>query len=112
MRRGTMAPMASPTSARSAATGAGRRQRDRRPFWIAGLVMFGALILAGVASYETAPRGHRADTEGQLQEEGGAKPHIIPLPNSGHKPTNPGDRGGWEQFLTLGLIVGGLTGLG
>ena len=70
-----------------------------------------ALVGAGVISFVLAPSGERQDTQGQLAEQGGAKPHIIPLPNSGTKPKEPGDRGGWEQFLTLGLIVVGVTGL-
>ena len=32
----------------------------------------------------------------------------IPLPNTGHAPKDPGDRGGWKQTLVLVLIVGGL----
>lgn len=38
---------------------------------------------------------------------------ALDLPDSGRKPTRPGDRGGWEQLGLLGLIcaafVGGIT---
>ncbi|MCU1453119.1 MAG: hypothetical protein JWN46_1265 [Acidimicrobiales bacterium] len=69
-----------------------------------------ALLGAGVISVLAGGNdGPRRDTQGQLTEQGGAKPHIIPLPNSGHAPSGPGDRGGWEQLLTLGLIVGGIA---
>ncbi|MCU1351934.1 MAG: hypothetical protein JWM05_1143, partial [Acidimicrobiales bacterium] len=86
---------------------------DRRQQWIAGIVLAVALLGAGIlTAVATRNSGPRRDTQGQLQEQGGAKPHIIPTPNSGHAPTGPGDRGGWEQLLTLGLIVGGLALLG
>ena len=49
--------------------------------------------------------GPRKDTWGQLEEEGGSKPHIIPRPNSGKAPEEAGDRGGWAQLSLLGLIV-------
>ena len=82
---------------------------DRRQFWIAGLVLGLSLLAVTVLVSVAADKpSTRKDTQGQLQEQGGAKPHIIPLPNSGHAPESPGDRGGWQQFMTLGLIVGGV----
>ncbi len=36
---------------------------------------------------------------------------IIPLPNSGHEPTEAGDRGGALQILVLVLMVGGVGGI-
>lgn len=32
-------------------------------------------------------------------------PDIVPAPNSGHEPTEAGDRGGALQLLVLGLVV-------
>lgn len=37
-------------------------------------------------------------------------PHIIPRPNSGHEPTDAGDRGGALQLLVLGLVVVAVSG--
>jgi hypothetical protein len=37
-------------------------------------------------------------------------PHIIPRPNSGHEPTEAGDRGGVLQLLILGLVVVAIGG--
>jgi hypothetical protein len=37
---------------------------------------------------------------------------IIPRPNSGHEPTEAGDRGGALQFAVLGLIVVGVGFVG
>ncbi len=63
-------------------------------------------IVGGVAIVAaTTDFGPRRDTQGQLPEDGGAKPHIIERPNTGHAPENPGDRGGWEQLSLLGLII-------
>lgn len=36
--------------------------------------------------------------------------HIIPRPNSGHAPTEAGDRGGALQLLILGVLVVGISG--
>ncbi len=36
---------------------------------------------------------------------------ILPRPNSGQAPENPGDPGGWQQLLLLGLIVVALVAI-
>ena len=36
---------------------------------------------------------------------------IIPLPNSGHKPTNPGDPGGWLQLSLFFMVCAAIIGL-
>ena len=33
---------------------------------------------------------------------------ILPQPNSGTAPEHPSDRGGWQQFMVFGLLVGGM----
>lgn len=35
---------------------------------------------------------------------------ALDLPDGGHKPTNPGDRGGWEQLALLGLLCVAFAG--
>lgn len=79
---------------------------------MAAAVLFLAVAVGVIVLTTSVNSGERKDTQGQLQEDGGAKPHIIPLPNSGTPPKNPGDRGGWEQFLVMGLIVAGLGVIG
>ncbi|MFL6206033.1 MAG: hypothetical protein ACJ739_11845 [Acidimicrobiales bacterium] len=37
-------------------------------------------------------------------------PHIVPRPNSGEEPHDPGDRGGALQLTVLGLLVVALGG--
>lgn len=37
-------------------------------------------------------------------------PDIVPRPNSGHAPTESGDRGGALQLLVLGLVVAAVGG--
>jgi hypothetical protein len=82
---------------------------DRRQYWIAGLVLGVSLLaITVIVSVAADKPSTRQDTQGQLQEGGGAKPHIIPLPDSGQAPDDPGDRGGWEQLMTLGLILAGV----
>jgi hypothetical protein len=41
-------------------------------------------------------------------DAGQGVPPIIPEPNSGETPDDPGDRGGWQQLAVLGLVIGGL----
>ena len=75
--------------------------RVRRPV---AVVLAGGLALvlvlfapAGVAAQEPPPSGVPT-------------PHIIPRPNSGHAPTEAGDRGGALQLAVLGLVVVGIGG--
>lgn len=32
-----------------------------------------------------------------------------PLPGCGREPTSPGDRGGWQQLLLFGIMMGGIA---
>lgn len=32
-----------------------------------------------------------------------------PLPGCGREPTSPGDRGGWQQLLLFGIMLGGMA---
>ena len=84
---------------------------ERRQYWIAGTLLFVVIVGLIVISALTAS-GPRRDTANTLQEQGGAKPHIIPRPNEGQAPKHPNDRGGAEQFLVLGLIVAGVGCVG
>ncbi len=36
---------------------------------------------------------------------------ALPRPNSGQKPRTSADRGGWQQFLVLGLMLSGMCGV-
>ena len=38
------------------------------------------------------------------------RPRAIERPYSGQEPTHPGDRGGWEQLVLLGVIVVAIGG--
>jgi len=70
------------------------------------------LIVGVVAVAATVSDGPRRDTQNQLAENGGAKPHIIPRPDDGHAPTGAGDRGGWEQLALMGLMTAAVVGIG
>lgn len=104
--------MTAPPSTGPARSGPSTGASDRRSYWTAGIVLFVAIAGLITVSVVTAPAGPRKDTLGQLQEQGGAKPHIIPRPGEGQAPQHPSDRGGWQQFLVLGLIVAGVGAIG
>jgi hypothetical protein len=90
-------------------------QIPRKTIWLAALVMIGLTGLGILAVGAFAPSdtgGGRKDTQGQLTEQGGDKPHIIERPNSGTAPKTNGDRGGWEQLSLLAVLIvamGGIT---
>jgi hypothetical protein len=94
-----------------AARGVAQQGTERRQYWIAGTLLFVVIVGLIVASALTAS-GPRHDPAGTLQEQGGAKPHIIPRPDEGQAPKHPNDRGGSEQFLVLGLMVAGVGCIG
>lgn len=86
-------------------------QPSRRSLVLGGLALAFVLIAGITVVAVTADTGPRQDTQGQLPEAGGQKPHIIPRPGDGQAPQNPGDRGGWEQlglFALLFVAVGGI----
>ncbi|MCU1371494.1 MAG: hypothetical protein JWO77_2688 [Ilumatobacteraceae bacterium] len=77
---------------------------DRRTIWISAAVLFGVLVIGiGAMALFADPGNEPAPSDG--------KPHIIERPNSGTEPTNPGDRGGWEQLAVLGGIIVVLGGI-
>jgi hypothetical protein len=47
-------------------------------------------------------------TGSSVPDAGQGVPPIIPRPNSGEAPDDPGDRGGWQQLAVLGVVIGGL----
>ncbi|HWJ61605.1 MAG TPA: hypothetical protein VNS19_06525 [Acidimicrobiales bacterium] len=99
-------PTASPTP-----TPAPTRRReafDRRTIWLSALVLFGSLVVGIVLMAVFADPG--SETQPTATDSGA--PHIIDRPNSGHKPTNSGDRGGWEQLALLGGMVVVIGGIG
>ena len=85
---------------------------DRRTLIWSALLLTAVIVVGVGLVAANVKEGPRQDTQGQLTEEGGAKPHIIPRPNDGHRPTNNGDRGGWEQLALMGLIMGSMAGIG
>lgn len=99
-------PAASPTPT----TGPTRRREpfDRRTIWLSALVLFGSLVVGIVLMAIFADPG----SEPQPTTTDSGAPHIIDRPNSGHAPTNSGDRGGWEQLALLGGMVVVIGGIG
>lgn len=102
--------MTTPTASPTPTPGPTRRREpfDRRMIWLSALVLFGSLVVGIVLMAIFADPG--SDPQPTTTESG--SPHIIDRPNSGTKPTNPGDRGGWEQLALLGgmiVVIGGIA---
>lgn len=85
---------------------------DRRTLVVSALALL-VVIVGGMAIVAlTTDPGPRADTQGQLAEQGGAKPHIIPRPGEGQAPAAPNERGGSEQLALFGLVLAAMAGIG
>ncbi len=101
--------MTAPTSPRTPTTVTRKGgQIDRRTIIASALVLFGALVIGIILLAVFADPG----SEPQPTATNSGMPHIIDRPNSGTKPTNPGDRGGSEQLLLLGGMTLAIVGIG
>lgn len=70
------------------------------------IVLAAVLVLAGgLPAHAQEPSSPTTLAEQEL-------PGIIPKPNSGRKPEQPGDRGGALQTITFAVIMGGLAVIG
>ncbi|WP_421117960.1 hypothetical protein ACE2AJ_11115 [Aquihabitans daechungensis] len=100
--------MTAPASPRTPSVRRRAGELDRRTIFVSAGVLFGALVLGIILLAVFADPG----TEPQPTTTDAGTPHIIDRPNSGTKPTNPGDRGGSEQLLLLGGMVLAIAGIG
>ena len=101
--------MTAPTAPRPPKTAARRGgQIERKTIIFSAAVLFGALIIGIVFLVVFADPG----SEPQPTATESGMPHIIDRPNSGSKPTNPGDRGGSEQLLLFDGMCIALIGIG
>jgi len=87
-----------------------RQVTDRQKVLIAVVTLVSVIVLSTLvfvlnSSYFKPEPGTQA-----ANEVAAANHPSIDQPYSGHTPTSPGDRGGWEQLATLGLIVVALGG--
>jgi hypothetical protein len=91
------------------ATDPAHRSEGRRYLLIAAVMVLSIVGLALVAGYlaDDPPVSER-----QQEGDTAAKPHIIPRPGSGKAPTEPGDRGGWQQTAVFAVMIGGVGTLG
>jgi hypothetical protein len=72
---------------------------------------------AGTVASTVAPASSVADepvgiTTSTLPEDDGEVGRIIPLPNSGREPSDPGDRGGWQQATLFFAICAVIVAIG
>jgi hypothetical protein len=77
------------------------------------LVLTLALVVAALVALAPAAAGTTAAGEPGATTEDTPVPgqDIIPRPNSGHEPTDAGDRGGALQIAVLVAIVAGVGGV-
>jgi hypothetical protein len=101
-----------PDATDAAAAGPTRRRQvtDRQKVIVAAVTLVSVIVLSTLvfalnSSYFKPEPGTQAANE----VAAGNHP-ALDQPYSGHTPTSPGDRGGWEQLATLGLIVVAIGG--
>jgi hypothetical protein len=78
--------------------------------------LIAVIVVALAASVYTAPTGAAAadgdsptTTADPFDELPDGARTIIGSPDPGPKPEHPGDRGGYAQFLTLGVLVAAVS---
>jgi hypothetical protein len=77
---------------------------DPKQIRLAAVLLFGAIIAGMVMFTAIADPGD--------PKEASTSQGIIPEPNSGRKPENLGDPGGWGQLALLGLVIVAVSGIG
>ncbi|MEJ7585803.1 MAG: hypothetical protein WKF43_17350 [Acidimicrobiales bacterium] len=80
---------------------------ERHSYWLAALVLLGVMVALVTATIVLAP-SPSSDSKTQERGAGDTGRDIIPRPNQGQAPQDPGDRGGWEQLAILAAIVVGI----
>ena len=91
-----------------------RRSGGRVRRWVVRRVV-AVLLVAVAVSVVAAPAGAQESDDEPPSEDRSIPDDaftIVGSPDPGPEPEHPGDRGGWAQFLTLGLIVAGVGGGG
>jgi hypothetical protein len=104
-----MVVMAAPAPAPPDPVGQPRRS-EQRAFWRAAIIMSGAivvLIVLFVIFYPSPGKG--LSHQEQLELSRTRAPQIIPTPADRNVVTQPGDPGGWEQVMLLGVLLAGLA---
>jgi hypothetical protein len=96
-------------SKRTPAEQAAADRADRREFWIIAVVFSLAIIaLTGIYVVVSDVLEPPSPTTGAAEQ---VDQPALPIPDGGHEPTDPGDRGGSEQLLLMGGLFVAL-GLG
>lgn len=79
------------------------------------MLLVTSLVLAfgaPAASATTPPATERVPTTNEFMDLERDLSECIssnPLPGCGREPTSSGDRGGWQQLLLFGIMMGGIT---
>ena len=85
----------------------------RRAFWRAAAIMTAIIIVLIVLFVVFSPSpGPGLTQQQEIQKLETQAPQIIPSPDDRERATNPGDPGGWEQVMLLGVMVTGMLTVG
>lgn len=71
-----------------------------------------AVLLLAAVGVSTAPTATAAVRQDQTTTTAPERPGIIPEPNSGVEPEDPGDRGGALQTALFVAMILGVVGIG
>jgi hypothetical protein len=102
------APVA--TAAAAPAPPRRREVTDRQKVVIAAVTLVSVIVLSTLVFVLNTSYFKPAPGTQAANEVAAANRPSIDQPYSGHTPTGPGDRGGWEQLAILGLIVVAIGG--
>ena len=81
----------------------------RHPSRAIGALAIALLLVLSLASASAVAQDDGTTTTTQpIRDSDTGLNDIVPQPNSGEAPDDPSDRGGWQQFMVFGLIVGGM----
>lgn len=76
------------------------------------LIVVALLAVSAPASASVPPDTSPPDTVNDFMDLERDVTECIssnPLPGCGREPTSPGDRGGWQQLLLFGVMLGGMA---
>ena len=82
---------------------------QRRSSRLIGALALALLLVVTLGSASaTAQDDDTTTTTQPIRDSDTGLNDIVPQPNSGEAPDDPSDRGGWQQFMVFGLIIGGM----
>lgn len=84
------------------------RARSALAALVLAALLVGPLAPPSIALTGVATQDQTTTTMPPVREGDSPINDILPEPNSGTAPEKPSDRGGWQQIMVFGLLVGGM----